>query len=208
MRKRHSYVLGLLTAGILAGCSVHGIALLSAVFPPFPVPGSEKTTEFPEGYSLGPNAPGDLSESILEAISSDEGSVYFAGRVFWTGMERFETKYKPHNAAIAAITDLHILFMWWSETDHSYKALIKIPHEEVYTVDLRTFGIRTSIKLCRENHPIFLDEESIFFGNETQIYVLTSTNSRDNEKTEEVFWLLDKLINQGRETSQPRSPCD
>lgn len=209
VRSRQNHIIGLITAGMLAGCSAQGAALLSlAIPPPVPVPGSGKTTEFPAGYSLGPNAHEDLSESISEAISADEGSVYFAGRVYWTGMERFETDYEPDNAVNAAITDRHVLFIWWSENDQGYVALFTLPFEEIYAVDLRNNGIRASIRLCHENHPIFLDEESIFFGDETQLSVLKSTNRRDNKKTEEVFWLLDQLINRGQETSRPQPPCD
>lgn len=207
MRKLHELVVVLLTTGMLAGCSALSIATQSVVMP-VPTPRQAQATEFPAGYSLGPNANEDLSVLIPDAVPSDEGSVYFAGSVLWTGMERFETKYKPDNSAIVAITDLHILFIWWSETENSYKVLIKIPFEQIYWVNLRASRTDTSIKLCHENHPTFLDKESIFFGNETQLYVLNSRNRRDNEKTNEVFWLLDKLINQDRESTLPRSLCD
>lgn len=192
---------------MLAGCSATGVTLLSLAMP-VPVPESGKTTAFPEVYSLGPNAHEDLSESILEALPSGEGPVYFAGRVIWTGLERYETKYEPNDAVIAAITDWRILFIWWSEVDHSYVALFSIPFEEIYRAELQTNGIRTRIKLCHENHPMFLDDESLFFGDKTQLSVLKSTNWRDNKETEELFWLLDQLIDQGRETSKPLSWCD
>jgi hypothetical protein len=195
-------------AGMLSGCTVYGVALMSLAFPPIPVPESEMTTEFPEGYSLGPKVQEDLSDLVQEAIASGESPVYFADRVSWTGMRRFETHYKPKNAAIAAITDSRLLFIWWSEADKSYQALIEMPYEEVYSVKFRASGVRKSINLCHENHPTFLGEESIFFGNETELYVLKSTDWRDNEKTEEVYRLLDRLINQSRKAPKLQSPCD
>ena len=160
------------------------------------------------GYSLGPVPSEEVTESILEAIPSEEGNVHFIGRIEWSGLSSVKQSVLTGSQSMAAITDLSIMFLWWSEVSERYEVLIRLAFTDIYSIQLWTPGFGTNIRFCHETDEIPLGDQFLTIERKTTLRVLKTSGFVDAEKTREVFLLLDNQLITRSESPSLQGPCD
>lgn len=207
MKLRINIIVLLLTF-LLSGCSVISMVDVAVLTLAAPVPGSKKTTNLPEGFSLKPSSPEDPTNLLLAAIPPELGNVYFAGRVEWTGLSSLKQSVLAVNQSMGAITDLSILFLWWSESHERYEVLIRLPFDDIYSVELWTPGFGTNIRFCHEKGEIPFAEGALSIDPKTTLRILKPSGFVDADRTREVFSLLEQQFAEKTKSQGLQNPCD
>jgi len=203
------HFVGLLLTFLLNGCGLVSVMDVAVLALSAPVPGSKKTANLPEGFSLKPSLPEDSTDLLLAAIPPEQGNVYFTGRVEWTGLSNLKQSVLAVNQSMSAITDFNILFLWWSEVHERYEVLIRLPFEDIYSVELWTPGFGTNIRFCHEEDEIQFADQSLPIDQKTVLRILKPNGwFIDAERTREVFTLLEGRIAKNTESQDLPSPCD
>ena len=199
--------LGLLLTTPMVGCAVFSVADVAVLALGAPWPNQNRSVKL-SGYSLEPNSEQNATELLLAAIPSDEGNVYFTGRVEWTGLSTIRQSVLTVSQSMVAITDFNFLFLWWSEAHERYEVLIRLPITDIYSVELWTPGFATNIRLCHENDEITLGDELLIIDRNTTLRVLKSSGFIDADKTKELFLLLDSQLIAKPQPQDISGPCD
>jgi hypothetical protein len=207
MHQIYRCFLSLLLTTQLVGCAVISAAEVAVLVLSLPVPAKTGMVKL-AGYSLGPVSSQEATDLLMEAIPPDEGTVYFTGRVEWTGLSRLKQSVGELYQSMGAITDFNILLLWWSESNERYEVLIRLPFAEIYSIELWTPGFGTAIRFCLETDEIPVGDEVLGIERRSTLRVMKRGVFIDAEKTEEIFKLLDsKLKTKTKSQGQP-NPCD
>lgn len=207
MRKLHTKVVGLLLTVFLNGCGVISIIDVGVLALLAPVPGSKKTAELPEGFSLESSLPENSTDLLLAAIPPESGNVHFTGRVEWTGLSRLKQSFLTVNQSMSVITDSNILFLWWSDVRERYEVLLRLPLEDIYSIELWTPGLGTNIRFCHKTDEIPFGDEALLIDRKTTLRILTPTGFVDADRTREVFLLLDGQFVHKPDSQAVTGPC-
>jgi len=208
MMKLRVHFVGLLLTFLLNGCGVVSVVDVAVLALSAPVPGSKKTANLPEGFTLKPSVPEDSTDLLLAAIPPELGNVYFTGRVEWTGLSNLKQSVLAVNQSMSAITDFNILFLWWSEVNKRYEVLIRLPFEDIYSVELWTQGFGANIRFCHEKDEIPFADQSLLIDQKTILRIIKPNGFVDAERTREVFSLLEGRFAKNTESQDLPSPCD
>lgn len=208
MMKLHIHFVGLLLTFLLTGCGLVSVADVAVLALSAPVPGSKKTANLPEGFKLKPSLPEDSTDLLLAAIPPELGNIHFTGRVEWTGLSNLKQSVLSVNQSMSAITDFNILFLWWSEVHERYEVLIRLPLEDIYSVELWTPGFGTNIRLCHEKDEVQFADQSLPIDQKTVLRILKQNGFIDAERTREVFSLLEGRFAKMTESQDLPGPCD
>lgn len=208
MRKLHTQIVGLLLTGFLNGCGVISVIDVAVLALNAPVPGPKKTAELPEGFSLEPALMENSMDLLLAAIPPESGNVHFSGRVEWTGLSSLKQSVLTVNQSMSVITDSNILFLWWSEVRERYEVLIRLPVEDIYSIELWTPGFGTNIRFCHEKDEIPFGDKALLIDRKTTLRILTPKGFIDADRTREVFLLLDGQFVQMPDSQAVTGPCD